>query len=233
MTPPGGDAAQLLIVDLATGGAVAMSATSRFDHRPVLAATRRALYRQAGGYIMRGTIAAGRLREAVAADARQGQTALGPAGASQVAGFYRVFDAFHLFTLTDDGRRGALTLPPAPADSRLTQVAFLRSDAGPALLLTYRRQGRSTQVAALYDVQDGLSASFPVTLPEPDAAVRRGAALFLTGSDGLTRCDAAGSAHFADVAADIAGAALYAHPDGLLAAQGGRLLLISPANDQP
>lgn len=120
INPSGRD--ELLIVDAggATPRLLETVNSERFEGEAVFAATPHALYRLAGGYLLRGVLHHGRYLEEIVASAHRRHTQLWASPyADHLAGYHRLFDAVQLFTIDAQGREHPFApATPAPSPAR-------------------------------------------------------------------------------------------------------------------
>ncbi len=231
---------QLLILELgAEPRKVAHLESGEYLGQAVFVATPAALYRLAGGYIMRGVVRKGLYLEDVVATARPDQTQLWAAqDRDMVAGCARFFAEQHGFLLVDGKRCLPIDLPHRPGESVLEMCALASSKA--TVFISLMRLGGDLQCRyAIFDEHGRLTLEIrqdgeqpPHNRPAGKALI--GNQLYHPTDAGILRQSLSGST--LSFSAGPAGAGslvnatdfLYPHPSGLLIHQPGRLLLADP-----
>jgi hypothetical protein len=227
---------QLLLLELgAEPRKLTLLETGEFLGQAVFTATPAALYRLAGGYIMRGIVRKGLYLEEIVATARPNQTQLWAAqGIDRVIGSARFFDERHCFVLQDGKHCLPLSLPQQPGES-LLEMHALASSRTTALLMLIRRGGELQCRYALYDEQGRLTHEVQHDAYQPPHSQLAGKALigshlYHVGDTGLLRQKLSGSTLALRAGPADAGALvnatdfLHAHPAGLLIHQPHQLL---------
>lgn len=146
---------QLLLLDVKgqTARRIGLVETAAFRDEAVFVTTGQALYRIAGGYIMRGRVKDGNLLEEVVTEARREQTQLwASAGSETVTGMYRLFDQHYFFAIDSKGATRELALPAQAAGETIIQAEAQLSDQAIAFLL---KIGRGGQLYSRYLLVDG------------------------------------------------------------------------------
>lgn len=230
------DTSQLMILEMgAAPRKLALLQTGEFLGRAVFATTPVALYRLAGGYIMRGIVRRGLYLEEVVATARPNQTQLWAAqNTDRVAGSARFFAEHHGLLLVDGKRCLPINLPHLPGESVLEMHAVTSSTAT-AFLMLIRRGSDLLCRYALYDEQGRLlqEVQQDAHLPPHNRLTGKaliGSHLYHATDTGILRQSLPDSTLSVSVgpadAGDLLGATdlLHAHPAGLLIHQPHRLL---------
>lgn len=162
VNPPRGTG--LLILDLSqpTPQQAALVDTERFRETAVFAATPAALYRLAGGWMMRGVVQHGHYVEDAVMTAHRAQTQLWASPyADVIGGYHRVFAEYRPFLRRADGvvQDLALWRPPVGGSIGETAVAFSPHDA--AFIQQLHHPGQRS--AQLHRLTAG--AAFPAPYP--------------------------------------------------------------------
>ncbi len=119
----------LLLLKIEPGGVTPLTKTStgQFNGQAVFATTGSALYRTAGGMLMRGELKFGQLVERPVSAILEGQTWFqthaDSDGAAVVTGFSRIFRQLEWFQITERGGRTPLAITPLLPDEAMTEWA--------------------------------------------------------------------------------------------------------------
>jgi hypothetical protein len=226
----------LLVLQLDPLKQLARLETGLFLGLPVVAASGAALYRLAGGYIMRGQVGTAGFVEGIVGDARLKQTMLWGAGRGErIAGMYRLLDQHRFFLVDDTGRINAIEGALLPPKSRLLDVQPVFGHSSIMLQLHYRLGARLETRLAAVDAHRGAIASIATydTLDAPHwerlagKALSRRGALLIPSDSGVLRHEDGISHPIPGTAAHVSAAdRLHLHPAGLLVQKENALLLL-------
>ena len=219
------------------GGAELATTTETFDGVPAIARAGNALIRLAGRAILSCTPGRGALVERTIGAALVGQTYLSPDGAPGVLGARRVFSRTVPFCLGDAGLV-ELSIPPLATGESPRGLALLRDGRSVVVLRSTLRAGVATTRVDLVDplgrtlATSALPADASPTRASIEGRLLRRTTLYHPTDDGVVREElshgALGPCEQVPGTDAIASAAsrLFAHPRGLLVAEGGTLFLV-------
>jgi hypothetical protein len=230
------DKTQLLILDI--GGTqleqVAMMPTAAFRGKAVFATTPTHLIRVVQGTITRGKVRHGSLVEEVVGTARRGQTWLWASPHNEmIAGYYRFFDALHLFLLNEKGAYYELDHPVLQPGESLNEIEAIFGRNAIAYLLKINRGGKQYIKTFVVDEQGKIieKREYRIGSAEQFESIH-GRVLshhtILHPTDGGILKENRSGKHLLADTADLVSAAdnLHLHPNGLLIQQASALYLL-------
>jgi hypothetical protein len=227
---------QLLILDLSgtSPKQVSLVETALFQNEAVFAATPNYLYRIARGAVLKGSVTGANFLEEVVATARRDQTWLWPSRHSDsVAGFYRFFDAHHLFVLNADNTLYETVDSIAGPGTSVVEMEAQFSPTAVAFIAKLHRHGQPSQRVLLVNgrgqtirtIDHASSDGSQYDTSSGKALI--GATLLHTTDSGIVKENERGIHLLRETAGYVAqGDSLHYHPAGLIVQQESKVYLL-------
>jgi uncharacterized protein GlcG (DUF336 family) len=211
-----------------------MMPTAAFRGQAVFATTPNHLIRVVQGTITKGQIRHNSLVEEVTATARREQTWLWASPHNEtIAGYYRFFDALHLFLLNEKGAYYEIEHPVIQSGESLLEIEAIFGRTATAFILKVNRSGHQylrifvvNQQGQIINMKENRSDT-AVQYETANGKALTGTTILHPTDSGIIKESVSGKSLLADTA-DLVSEAdlLHLHPGGLLIQQASALYLL-------